>query len=93
MINAFFGQNGAFTAALLVGGLLAAPKRPILAGVLFGLLTVKPQLGILIPFCLLASRNWRAFASAAVTTVTLVLLTGLAFGFGTGRCSSARRGR
>lgn len=83
MINAFFGQNGAFTAALLVGGLLAAPKRPILAGVLFGLLTVKPQLGILVPFCLLASRNWRAIASAAVTTVTLVLLTGLAFGFGT----------
>jgi len=82
-INAFFGQNGAFTAALLIGGLLAAPKRPILAGVLFGLLTVKPQLGILIPFCLLASRNWRAIASATVTTVTLVLLTGLAFGFGT----------
>ena len=72
-----------FTAALLIGGLLAAPKRPILAGVLFGLLTVKPQLGILVPFCLLASRNWRAIASAAVTTVTLVLLTGLAFGFGT----------
>jgi len=82
-INAFFGQNGAFTAALLIGGLLAAPKRPILAGILFGLLTVKPQLGILVPFCLLASRNWRAIASATVTTVMLVLLTGLAFGFGT----------
>ncbi len=80
-INAMFGQNGALTAALLIGGLLAAPKRPILAGVLFGLLTVKPHLGILIPFCLIASRNWRAFASAATTSVLLAAATGVAFGF------------
>ena len=80
-INALFGQNGALTAALLIGGLFAAPKRPILAGMLFGLLTVKPHLGILIPFCLIASRNWRAFASAAVTSVLLAAGTGMAFGF------------
>ena len=79
--NALFGQNGALTAALLIGGLLAAPKRPILAGLLFGLLTVKPHLGILVPFCLIASRNWRAFASAVITAITLAIATGLAFGF------------
>ncbi|MCX7302762.1 MAG: glycosyltransferase family 87 protein [Hyphomicrobiales bacterium] len=81
-INAMFGQNGALTAALLIGGLLAAPVRPILAGVLFGLLTVKPHLGILVPFCLIASQNWRAFLSAATTAVLLAVATGLAFGFG-----------
>lgn len=81
LINAMFGQNGAFTAALLIGGLLAAPKRPILAGVLFGLLTVKPHLGILIPFCLIASRNWSAFVAAAVTAILLAAATGMAFGF------------
>ncbi len=80
-INAMFGQNGALTAALLIGGLLAAPKRPLLAGVLFGLLTIKPHLGILIPFCLIASRNWRAFASAAATSLLLAVGTGTAFGF------------
>ena len=80
-INALFGQNGALTAALLIGGLLAAPKRPILAGVLFGLLTVKPHLGILIPFCLIASRNWRAFAAAAITAIAIAIGTGLTFGF------------
>lgn len=80
-INAVFGQNGALTAALLIGGLLLAPKRPILAGVLFGLLTIKPHLGILVPFCLIASRNWPAFISAAVTAVALALATGLVFGF------------
>ena len=80
-MNAIFGQNGALTAALLIGGLLLAPKRPILAGVLFGLLTIKPHLGILVPFCLIASRNWRAFISAGATTIALGLATGLAFGF------------
>ncbi|MEW9835361.1 glycosyltransferase family 87 protein [Mesorhizobium marinum] len=82
LFNAMFGQNGALTAALLIGGLLAVPKRPILAGVLFGLLTAKPHLGILVPFCLIASRNWRAFGSAAVTASALALATGVAFGFG-----------
>ncbi|OJX83714.1 MAG: hypothetical protein BGO93_05530 [Mesorhizobium sp. 65-26] len=81
MINAIFGQNGALTAALLLGGLLAAPKRPVLAGVMFGLLTFKPHLGLLIPFCLLASGNWRAIASAAVTTAAIVVATGALFGF------------
>lgn len=80
-MNAIFGQNGALTAALLIGGLLLAPARPILAGVLFGLLTIKPHLGILIPFCLLASWNWRAIVSAGVTAITLALATGIVLGF------------
>jgi hypothetical protein len=80
-VNAVFGQNGALTAALLIGGLLVAPKRPILAGVLFGLLTIKPHLGILVPFCLIASRDWRAVASAAATAAILALATGIALGF------------
>lgn len=80
-MNALFGQNGALTTALLLGGLMAAPARPILAGVLFGLLTLKPHLGILAPFCLIASGNWKAILSAAATTVALTLLTAFAFGF------------
>ena len=83
LVNTVFGQNGALTGALLIGGLLAVQKRPILAGVLFGLLTIKPHLGILVPVCLLASCNWRAFGSAAVTTVLVALATGFAFGFDT----------
>ncbi|RWB78395.1 MAG: DUF2029 domain-containing protein [Mesorhizobium sp.] len=79
--NSIFGQNGALTTALLIGGLAVAPRRPLLAGVLFGLLTIKPHLGILVPFCLLASGNWRAISAAIVTTVAVVLATGLFFGF------------
>ncbi len=80
-MNAMFGQNGSVTAALLIGGLLLAPKRPIVAGALFGLLTIKPHLGILVPFCLLASWNWRAIISAGVTTIVIAAVTGLVFGF------------
>ncbi|WP_245521005.1 MULTISPECIES: glycosyltransferase family 87 protein [unclassified Mesorhizobium] len=80
-INAIFGQNGALTTALLIGGLAVAPKRPILAGLLFGLLTIKPHLGILVPFCLLASGNWRAIAAAALSSAALFILTGLSLGF------------
>ena len=79
--NSIFGQNGALTTALLIGGLALAPRRPLLAGVLFGLLTIKPHLGILVPFCLLASGNWRAIFAAIGTTVAVVLATGLFFGF------------
>ena len=60
IINFGFGQNGAWTAALLIGGLGLSMKRPIIAGILLGFLCLKPHIGILVPFCLLASRNWRA---------------------------------
>lgn len=79
--NQVFGQNGALTAALLIGGLTLAPKRPVIAGILIGLLTIKPHLGILLPFCLLASLNFRAFASAAATAIALFVATGVLFGF------------
>jgi hypothetical protein len=81
LVNVALGQNGALTAALLVTGLSLSQKRPILAGILFGLLTVKPQIGILVPVCLLASRNYRAIASATATTLLLFLATGFVFGF------------
>ncbi len=81
MVDAIFGQNGALTTALLLSGLLFAPGRPIIAGILLGLLTVKPQLGVLVPFCLLASGNYRAILSAGVTALLLVIVTGLLFGF------------
>lgn len=81
MTSAMFGQNGALTAALLVSSLALSTKRPALAGILAGLLTVKPHLGILLPVVFLASANWRAFVTAAATAGMMVALTGLAFGF------------
>lgn len=72
-VNAFAGHNGFFTATLLIGGILLASRRPIVAGILFGLLTFKPQLGLLVPVALIAARLWRPFISATVTSIGLVL--------------------
>ncbi|MBK8456177.1 MAG: DUF2029 domain-containing protein [Phyllobacteriaceae bacterium] len=81
VVDAIFGQNGALTAALLIGGLGVAPLRPFLGGILIGLLTIKPHLGALAPFALLATGNWRAILAAAATAALLAAATGLLFGF------------
>jgi hypothetical protein len=74
------GQNGFFTTAIIGSALLALEDNPVTAGVFMGLLTYKPQFGLLFPLALLASRNWRALASAAFTTIVLLALCWLAFG-------------
>jgi arabinofuranan 3-O-arabinosyltransferase len=79
-INACSGQNGTWTAALLGGGLAVLSRRPVLAGILFGLLICKPHLGLLLPIALLAGRQWRAIAAASVTAVVLVLASVALFG-------------
>ncbi|MCB1448041.1 MAG: DUF2029 domain-containing protein [Rhizobiaceae bacterium] len=79
--SAIFGQNGALTAALLVSSLALSRRNPLLSGILAGLLTVKPHLGILLPFAFMASGNWRAFLSAALTAGLMVVVTGSVFGF------------
>ncbi|WFR95234.1 glycosyltransferase family 87 protein [Rhizobium tumorigenes] len=81
VMNVIFGQNGALTAALLLSGLLFAPSRPVIAGILLGLLTVKPQIGLLVPFCLLASGNYRSIVAAAVTASFLAVMAGVVFGW------------
>jgi hypothetical protein len=77
----FFGQNGFYTAALLIGGLVCLDRRPVLAGVLFGILTVKPQLGLLLPVVLLLERRWLTIAAAVATAAVLVTATALLFGW------------
>src|SRR5690606_10144269 len=47
---------------------------------LLGFLTIKPQLGILFPFLLLAERRWLVIVSATATTVALVALSAIVFG-------------
>jgi arabinofuranan 3-O-arabinosyltransferase len=79
-INAVGGQNGTWTAALLGGGLSLLNRRPIFAGILFGLLIYKPQLGLLLPVALLAGRHFRATIAAALTAALLVLASVLLFG-------------
>lgn len=75
LLNVVCGQNGFFTAALMAGGILMLDRRPLTAGVLIGLLSFKPHLGIVLAPALLALRAWTAIAAAAATAVGMVLLS------------------
>jgi len=77
--NCMTGQTGVAAAALAGAGFWLLPARPAAAGILLGFLTLKPQLALLLPICLLAARAWRALASFIVTAAALPLI-GLAFG-------------
>ena len=78
--NALVGQNGFLTAALIGGTLYLMPVRPILAGICLGLLSYKPQYGLLFPLVLIAASQWRTIFSAAATTALMVLVSALAYG-------------
>lgn len=79
-VTAAHGQNGLATTALLGWALLIMSARPGAAGVLIGLLTFKPQLGLVIPFALAAGGHWRTMAAAGIAALTLVAATLMLFG-------------
>jgi arabinofuranan 3-O-arabinosyltransferase len=76
------GQFAYFGAALILAVLRWRESRPLCAGILLGLLSVKPQLGLLFPVLLIVTRNWRAFAAAAATTLALAAITAGVWGVG-----------
>jgi hypothetical protein len=78
--NFIVGQNGFLSTALLGASLLFIERKPVFAGMLIGLLTYKPHLGLLIPVALIAGGHWRTFAAAAVTGAIFALVSLAAFG-------------
>ena len=78
--NVVFGQIALFMAALFIGALRVLPMRPALAGVLFGLLTLKPQLAVLVPLFLIALGAWRTLGVMTATAIALVLASIAMFG-------------
>lgn len=74
------GQNAFLSAALFGAALWLLPHRPVLAGIAFGLLTFKPQLGLLVPLALLAAGQWRAIGAAGLTLAALVAASAGLFG-------------
>ncbi len=78
--NILVGQNGFLTAALIGGTLYLLPVRPVLSGICLGLLTYKPQYGLLFPLVLIAASEWTVFVTAGLTAVALAFVSWLAFG-------------
>jgi hypothetical protein len=80
LANFIVGQNGFLSAGLIGGTLTLLQRAPICAGVLLGLLTYKPHLGILFPIALIAGAHWRTLATAAIVAALLAAASWAAFG-------------
>jgi hypothetical protein len=80
LTNALVGQNGFLTASLIGGTLYLLPTRPVLSGICLGLLSYKPQYGLLFPLVLIAASQWTVFFTAALVAVAMAFASWLAFG-------------
>ncbi len=80
-VNLIHGQNGLLTTALFAAGLALLDERPILAGLLLGLLCYKPQFAVVIPLVLAATARWRCLGAAALTVLFLAIAVTAVFGW------------
>src|SRR5579864_3815387 len=71
LTNTLVGQNGFLTASLVGGTLVLMPRSPILSGVCLGLLSYKPQYGLLFPVVLIAASEWRVSFTAGLVAASL----------------------
>ncbi|WP_176473860.1 glycosyltransferase family 87 protein [Actibacterium ureilyticum] len=77
----FTGQNSLLWLAAMLATLAALrAERWVLAGIIIGLMTLKPQLGLLIPVALLAMGAWRTIATATATAAVLAIGPTLIYG-------------
>ncbi|MEL6682477.1 MAG: glycosyltransferase family 87 protein [Pseudomonadota bacterium] len=76
------GQFTLFWCAGLMAAITAIrANRPVIAGLILGLLTVKPTLGLLIPVVLLADRRYLTIVVAMISTIALHLSALAIYGF------------
>jgi hypothetical protein len=80
LTNTLVGQNGFLTASLVGGMLILLPTRPILSGICLGLLSYKPQYGLLFPIALIAASQWTVFFTAGLVAAAIAAASWLAFG-------------
>jgi hypothetical protein len=81
LVNIWAGHHGFVLGALWLLAFAALPARPLLAGLLIALLTMKPHMGVLIPLVLLARCEWRTIAAAGAATLALIALSITFFGW------------
>src|SRR5581483_1454619 len=80
MLCVISGQFALIATAMFATIFAVMDRRPVLAGILIGLLTLKPQLGLFFPVLLLASGRWTVFSAAAATAIVVVTITAALFG-------------
>jgi glycosyl transferase family 87 len=82
LINLLDGQNAFLTAGLAGFAVLWLDRRPRLAGVLIGLLAIKPHLAVLAPVALVAGGYWRSISAAAITAILFLAVSIASLGAG-----------
>jgi len=80
LANLGHGQNGFLIAGLLGGGLWLLERRPSVAGLLLGVLVIKPQLALAVPILLVAGGHRRALLAALGSAAVLCAAAALCFG-------------
>jgi alpha-1,2-mannosyltransferase len=76
------GQYAPMAAAFSVAALLQAGRAPIRAGLAVAFVTLKPQLGSLIPVVWIAQRRWAALVAASLGTLSIAAASTAALGVG-----------
>lgn len=79
-LNAYVGQNGFLTAALMGGGLAFLEGSPVVAGICFGCLFYKSQFLVMFPLLFALAGYWRALVATIATGAVLAIASVLAFG-------------
>ena len=80
LANFLNGQNGFLTSSLLMTGAHLLTRNPAGGGAVLGLLVIKPQLAVAVPFALVAGREWKAVAGAATSSACALIVAGLVLG-------------
>lgn len=76
------GQMGLFTSGLFLLGFALLDRKPVLAGVVFALISFKPQLAVLLPLIFIARRSWLALFSSGVMVALLFAASVAVYGIG-----------
>jgi hypothetical protein len=75
-----FGHFGGMLSFLAIYVLTRADRRPVLAGVCLALMSVKPQVALILGILLILTGRWRAVFWSMPATLVLVAASVLAFG-------------
>jgi hypothetical protein len=74
------GQLTFAVIALILTGLFCLDRRPVLAGLLFSLVAIKPQLALLLPVLMVSGRHYTALGAAIAGGVGLCVVSLLVTG-------------
>jgi hypothetical protein len=82
MANFMIGQNGFLTSSIFMFGAKLLDRAPFFGGAIFGLLIIKPQLALVLPFAFIAGREWKAIIGGIVSSVGALTIAWAVFGGG-----------